>query len=201
LILINPEFGKTWLCSTRNAGNSPHQGSNDFFFVGAKILPKVIINLKWYQMTLKLPIVHLYADRLNEILCCVFLHSTQILTLNIIVLIVTHSATFSFVSHFLGSNFIYSILQDNCLHKRIWKNATTAKANLVSDWKNLIPASKHLKLEFQLLHDILFLEYYQHVQFFSALIKPGHPTGIVLKFWHQHLQASQKNCWQSSTSY
>jgi len=120
LILINPEFGETWLCSTRNAGNTQHQGSHNFFLVGAKLLPKVIINLKWYQMTLKLPIVHLYADRLNEILCCcVFLHSTQILTLYRIVLIVTQSATFSFVSHFLGSNFIYSILQDNCLHKYV----------------------------------------------------------------------------------
>jgi hypothetical protein len=153
-------------------------------------------------MTMKLPIVHLYANRLNEILrCCVFLHSTQILTLYITVLIVTQSATFSFVSHSLGSNFIYSILQDNCLHKRVWKNATTAKANLVSDWKNPILASMHLKLEFQFLHDILFFEYYQHFQFFSTLIKPDHSTGIFLKFWHQHLHANQENCWQSSTSY
>ena len=69
-------------------------------------------------MTLKLPIVHLYDDRLNEIFhCCVFLHSSQILTLYITVLIVTQSATFLFVSNFLGSNFIYSILQDNCLYK------------------------------------------------------------------------------------
>lgn len=153
-------------------------------------------------MTLTLPIVHLYADKLNEILCCcVFLHSTQILILYIIVLIVTKSATFSFVSHFLGFNFIYSIIQDNCLHKCVWKNATTAKANLVSDWKNSILASMHLKLEFQLLHDIIFLEYYQHFQFFSTLIKAGHATGIFLKFWHQHLQVNQENCWQSSTSY
>jgi hypothetical protein len=57
--------------------------------LGAKPLPKVITNLKCYQMTMKLPKVHLYADRLNEILgCCVYLHSTQILTLHIIVLIV-----------------------------------------------------------------------------------------------------------------
>jgi len=145
-------------------------------------------------MTLKLPIVHLYADRLNGILrCCVFLHSTQILILYTIVLIVTQSATFSFVSHFLGSSFIYSTLQDNCLHKCVWKNASTAKANLVSDWKNLILASMHLKLEFQLLHDILILEYYQQFQFFSILIKPGHPTGIFLKFWHQHLKSTKKN--------
>ena len=145
-------------------------------------------------MTLKLPIVHLCADRFNEILCCcVFLHSTQILTLYIIVLIVTQSATFSFVSHFLGSNFIYSILQDNCLHKCVRKNASTTKANLVSDGKNLILTPMHLKMEFQLLHDILFLEYYQHFQFFSTIIKPGHPIGIFLKFWHQHLQVNQEN--------
>lgn len=112
------------------------KGVTTLFLVSAKLVSKVLINLKWYQMTMKLPIVHLYADRLNGILCCcALLHSTQILILYITVLIVTQSATFSFVSHFLGSSFIYSILQDNCLHKCVWKNATTAKANLVSDWK------------------------------------------------------------------
>lgn len=144
-------------------------------------------------MTLKLPAVNAYADRLSEILgSCVFLNSTQILTLQIIVLIVTQSAIFSFVRQLLGSNFIYFIFLDNCSHKCVVQtNAIGARAVLVSVRKDLTLTSVHLKLDFQLFHDILFLEYCQHFHFFSQLIKLSHPTGIFLMFWHLHLQVNQ----------
>jgi hypothetical protein len=101
--------------------------------------------------------------------CCVYLHSSPILGLYVVILRPTQSAVFIFKAS-PRSHFIYCIVENSCSREYVDpKNDNAANAKLVIVWNNLAISSTRLKLGFYRCYDVLSLEYAPKFRSFNSI--------------------------------